>query len=79
MSHYRNLNGQQQLRLNMIINQFDDRQTRHKPIAIKCLAVHRYLTLLKNENLNKCDHASKVPTKSFNRENQNIQCKKNIV
>ena len=68
VSHCRNLNGQQQLRLKMIMNPFDNRQTRHKPIANKCLAVHWYLTLLKNENLNKRDHASKVSIKSLNRD-----------
>ena len=42
VSHYRNLNGQRQLRLHMIMNPFGDRQTRYEPIAVKCLAVHRY-------------------------------------
>ena len=39
------------------------------------------ITLLRNENLNKCDHTGKMSTtgKSLNGENQNIQSKKNIV
>ena len=37
------------------------------------------ITLLRNENLNKCDHASKISIKSLNRENKDILCEKKII
>ena len=37
------------------------------------------ITPLRNENLNKCDHASKMSIKSLNRENKGILCEKKII
>ena len=37
------------------------------------------ITPLRNENLNKCDHASKMSIKSLNRENKDILCEKKII